>query len=411
MELGVSQQPSGSAIADNLHGFNLPKRSALRQPPHSRDGHAGSILSNDHATPETISVTASEHLIGLFQGEGVGPEVSQAALLVLTALERAHRGKHRFVWREGGPIGSLSISINGQPLDAEAISFCRQIFAEGGIVLAGPGGDRFVYECRKAFDLYYKLNPLRPSPLPLAARRIKPSHLEGVDILVVRDNSGGIYQGDWEMETLPSGDRLARQAFRYSESQVRSVAEVACQKALDRRGKLAIVTKPNGIPAVSQLWLECVRGIAGHKNLNVQELEIDYAAFAMIQHPKQFDVVVTSNLFGDILSDIGGLLLGSRGLCYGASFSASGAAIYQTNHGAAYDLAGLDRANPVGHLLALAMALEISFQLPEVAEMLRQAIHSVWQQGWRTEDLAESGCTTVGTQAMTECIVKAILSA
>jgi 3-isopropylmalate dehydrogenase len=356
-------------------------------------------------------VNSSEHLIGIFQGEGIGPEVSQAALQVLTALEHAHGGKHRFLWREGGPIGSLSISINGQPLDAEAISFCRQIFTEGGIILAGPGGDRFVYECRKEFGLYYKLNPLQPSPLPLEARRIKPEILRDVDIIVVRDNSGGIYQGDWRTETLPCGDRLAHQAFRYSESQVRSVAEIACDFALRRRGSLAIVTKPNGIPAVSQLWLECVRGIAERSNLDVQALEIDYAAFAMIQHPNQFDVVVTSNLFGDILSDIGGLLLGSRGLCYGASFSSGGAAIYQTNHGAAYDLAGQDRANPVGHLLALAMALEISFKLPDVAETLRRAIHSVWEQGWRTEDLAEPGGKTVGTQAMTELIVEAIRSA
>lgn len=356
-------------------------------------------------------MTSGEHLIGIFQGEGIGPEVSQAALRVLTALERAHGGKHRFIWREGGPIGSLSISLNGQPLDAEAVSFCHQIFAAGGIILAGPGGDRFVYECRKEFGLYYKLNPLQPSPLPLKARRIKPEILRDVDILVVRDNSGGIYQGDWHTETLPCGDRLAHQAFRYSESQVRSVAEVACNHALRRRGSLAIVTKPNGIPTVSQLWLECVRSIAAGKNLNVQELEIDYAAFAMIQHPEHFDVVVTSNLFGDILSDIGGLLLGSRGLCYGASFASCGAAIYQTNHGAAYDLAGQDRANPVGHLLALAMALEISFKLPEVAQTLRQAIHSVWRHGWRTEDLAEPDCRTVGTKAMTELIVEAILSA
>jgi len=356
-------------------------------------------------------VNPSEHLIGIFQGEGIGPEVSQSALRVLAALERAHGGRHRFAWREGGPIGCLSISINGQPLDAEAIRFCRQIFAAGGIILAGPGGDRFVYECRKEFGLYYKLNPLKPSPLPLEARRIKPEILREVDILVVRDNSGGIYQGDWGVETLPCGDRSARQSFRYSESQVRSVAEVACEQALRRRGSLTIVTKPNGIPAVSQLWLECVRGIAECRNLAVQELEIDYAAFALIQHPHQFDVVVTSNLFGDILSDIGGLLLGSRGLCYGASFSSDGAAIYQTNHGAAYDLAGQDRANPIGHLLALAMALEISFKLPEVAETLRQAIDSAWQQGWRTEDLAEPGCKTVGTEAMTTCIEEAILSA
>lgn len=350
----------------------------------------------------------TRHLIGLFHGEGIGPEVSAAAIRVLKALATHSGGSVHFELREGGPIGHQSISLNGRALDEAAIAFCRQIFAQGGIILAGPGGDRFVYECRRTFDLYYKLNPLQPAQLDLKARRIQPAFLKDVDILVVRDNSGGIYQGDWQMDTLPDGDRQARQTFQYSESQVRSVAEVACLQALRRRGRLAIVTKPNGIPSVSQLWLDCLRQIATGHRLELQELEIDYASFALIQHPQQFDVVVTSNLFGDILSDVGGVLLGSRALCHGASFSPGGHAIYQTNHGAAFDLAGQDRANPVGHLLALAMALELSFGLPQLAAALRGAIEQVWRQGWRTEDLAEPGCRTIGTRALAERIADSL---
>jgi 3-isopropylmalate dehydrogenase len=346
----------------------------------------------------------AHHLIGVFKGEGIGPELTVAAIRVLAALEESSQGEHRFRIREGGAIGHQSMALNGRPLDDETIRFCKQIFQEGGAILAGPGGDRFVYECRKELSLHYKLNPLQPPRAALQARRIDSRFLQDVDILVVRDNSGGIYQGSWQIGSLSCGDRLASQSFEYRESQIRAVAEVACQHALKRRGELAVVTKPNGIPSVSELWIESVRALASMHGLAVQELEIDYATFALIQHPQTFDVVVTSNLFGDILSDVGGVLLGSRGLCYGASFSAEGDGIYQTNHGAAFDLAGQDRANPVGHLLALAMALEHSFQQPQLAEALRSAIERVWQDGWRTQDLAEPGCPTIGTQEMTQRI-------
>lgn len=351
----------------------------------------------------------SYHLLGIFRGEGIGPELTDSALRVLAALEKICDGQHCFRIKEGGAIGHQSINQTGRPLDDKAIRFCRQIFAEGGVILAGPGGDRFVYECRKEFGLYYKLNPLRPLRTPLQARRINSRFLKDVDILIVRENAGGIYQGSWKLESLPDGERIASQTFQYSESQILSVTEVACRQALKRRGELTVVTKPNGIPAVSELWIESARVLAGRNGLSVQELEVDYASFALIQHPESFDVVVTSNLFGDILADIGGALLGSRGLCHGASFSTEGHAIYQTNHGAAFDIAGLNRANPVGHLLALAMALEHSFQQPQLAHALRLSIEQVWQEGWRTDDLAESGCRTISTEAMTERIADAIL--
>lgn len=361
----------------------------------------------DFHTP-TFSMP-TQHLIGVFKGEGIGPDVTESAVRVLAALEANSCGEHQFKIREGGPIGLQSIDLTGRPLDDEAIRFCQQIFQEGGAILAGPGGDRFVYECRKEFGLHYKLNPLQPSRVPLQARRIESRFLSDVDILVVRDNSGGVYQGSWQMESPSRGDRIARQTFEYSESQILSVIEVACQQALKRGGQLAVVTKPNGIPTVSELWIESARALAKEHGINIQELEIDYASFAIIQHPQSFDVVVTSNLFGDILSDIGGILLGSRGLCYGASFSTEGRAIYQTNHGAAFDLAGQDRANPVGHLLALAMGLEHSFQQPQLAATLRHAIEQVWRDGWRTEDLAEPNCRTIGTRALTDRITDAIL--
>lgn len=342
----------------------------------------------------------SHHLLGIFHGEGIGPEVTDVALHVLRALEDASGGRRRFEIREGGPIGHEAIALCGSPLSSSAIEFCQTIFSDGGAVLAGPGGDRFVYDCRRRFGLFHKLNPLIPSQVPLRARRIKDDFIKDVDIMVVRENMAGVYQGGWRTGMGVDGARTAHQEFAYSESEVQQVAEVACRLAAGRRGHLTIVTKPNGIPTISQLWQETVRSVADGYQINIQELEVDYATFAMVQNPRHFDVVVTSNLFGDILSDAGGILLGSRGLCFGGSFSADGAAIYQTNHGAAFDLAGTDSANPVGHLHALAMLLQYSFGLRDEALLIVEAIEAIWRKDWRTADLAEPGCRTIGTREM-----------
>ena len=350
----------------------------------------------------------THHLIGVFQGEGIGPEVTQAALDILDAIQTASDGRQHFEIVEGGPIGEHSIQLYGTPLSGNAIRFCQDIFSRGGAILAGAGGDRFVYDCRRHFGLFHKLNPLIPSQVALKARRIKDEHLKSVDILIVRENIAGIYQGDWGEYLMEDGSKCARQSFSYSESQILEVAEVACRLAEKRNGLLTIVTKPNGIPAISQLWLHCVSSVAARHKIRIQALEIDYATFAMIHNPGEFDVIVTSNLFGDVLSDVGGILLGSRGLCYGGSFSADGAAIYQTNHGAAYDIAGTDSANPVGHLYALAMLLEYSHGLKREAQLIRTAVDAVWSEGWRTADLTEPGCCTIGTREMVKRIADEI---
>ena len=348
----------------------------------------------------------SLHLLGIFTGEGIGPEVTEVTLEILRAIEDASVGGRRFEVREGGPIGYAAIALCGSPLTSSAIQFSQSIFDEGGAILAGPGGDRFVYECRRHFGLFYKLNPLIPSKAPLRARRIKDDFIRDVDIMIVRENMAGIYQGKWKFGAAEDGTRTAHQEFAYSETEVWQVARVACRMAASRKGHLTIVTKPNGIPTISQLWQETVRSVADNDGISIKELEVDYASFALVQNPEDFDVVLTSNLFGDILSDVGGVLLGSRGLCFGGSFSADGAAIYQTNHGAAFDLAGADRANPVGHLHALAMLLEYSFGLRQEARQIFDAVDAVWRKGWRTADLAESGCRTIGTREMGSLIAQ-----
>ena len=349
----------------------------------------------------------SVRTLGIFPGEGIGPEVVEAALTVLRAVEASGDGPP-YELRFGGSIGIQAIHECGRPLSDQAREFCTAIFKAGGAILTGAGGDRFVYETRRQFGLYCKLNPLIPSRVPLQASRLRPGHADGVDVLVVRENLGGIYQGVWDESHCEHNGRVARQEFSYREGQVRRIIQVAASLARERRGDLTVVVKPNGVPTISRLWLDCARELTAGSSLKLSELEIDYAAFALIQDPHRFDVIVTPNLFGDILSDVGGVLLGSRGLCYGGSFSASGAAIYQTNHGAAHDLAGTDRANPVGQILALAMMLHETFGATCEAARIRLAVEQVWRRGFRTDDLAEPGCQRVGTQELAALIAAEI---
>jgi len=346
-------------------------------------------------------------LIGILPGEGIGPEMIRAAVRVLRAVEQGTPGL-RFEVREGGPIGDEAIQRAGTPLSPPVVQFCQQVFAAGGAILAGAGGDRFVYDCRREFGLYCKLNPLQPSRVVLGASRMRPEVTAGVDVLVVRENLGGVYQGEWGATDATGQQRTASQRFEYHESQVRDIVDRAAELAQSRRGGLTVVVKPNGVPTISQLWLDVARETTRRTGVQLRELEIDYAAFQLLQDPRQFDVVVTPNLFGDILSDIGGVLLGSRGLCFGASYSKTGAAIYQTNHGAARDLAGTDRANPVGQIHSLAMLLRESFGLVREARLIEAAVERVWTAGIRTDDLAEPGARVVGTTELTDVIIQAV---
>jgi 3-isopropylmalate dehydrogenase len=344
-------------------------------------------------------------VVGVLPGEGIGPEVIEATLAVLHAVAAA--SPVRFEVRTGGPIGLAAERTCGQPLSREVIEFCHGVFAAGGAVLAGAGGGRFVYDVRKEFDLFCKLNPLVP-PLELrAVGCLKDGQADGVDVLVVRENIGGVYQGQSGESRTPDG-RTAHHSFSYTEHEVRRIVRVAAQYAVRRRGILTVVVKPAGVPAISQLWSQCCRDAAREFGVQLRELEIDYAAYLLVRDPRAFDVLVAANLFGDILSDLGAVLLGSRGLSHGGNFAPNGDAAFQTNHGAAYDLAGTDRANPVGQMLSLVMLLRDAFYLQREAGLVRAAIGDVWRSGVRTEDVAEPGCRVVGTREMGALVAVAV---
>lgn len=356
--------------------------------------------------PETPLVPDTVTL-GVLEGEGIGPDVIRAALRVLDAV--AQKGRRKFQVRFGGLIGDKAEAVHGQPLSEEVIKFCGDVFADGSPILAGPGGGRFVYDLRKKFDLFCKISPLNVSGELLDSIRVKREYVRDVDVLMVRENVAGVYQGNWTEHAAVNEGRRAEHSFSYTEREVRRILEVAARLAKRRRGMLTVVIKDGGVPSISNLWRSCADDISREAGVEHFCLNVDNVAYQLVQSPHQFDVIVTSNLFGDILADLGSVLLGSRALGYSGNFSSNHRAVYQTSHGAAYDLVGKNQANPIGQIFSLAMLLRESFGLADEAELVERAVARVWQQGWRTCDLTNNGYRVVGTKEMGDLVAEALV--
>jgi 3-isopropylmalate dehydrogenase len=337
---------------------------------------------------------AAVHHIGVFMGEGVGLEIVPVALGLLEILAR--RSGRRISIATGGLIGLAAKQVQGTSLPGDAIEFARQIFHSQGALFCGPGGDRFVYELRREFDLYCKFTPIEPLPELRGSGQVREEAVAKADIVAVRENMGGIYQGTWE-EREEAGERVARHSFEYSESMVRRIVEVAVNLAARRRGRIHLVLKPGGIPSISALWRRCAEEARRKAGVSVHELEIDNAVFQLIADPGQFDVVLSPNMFGDVLADCAALLLASRGLSYSGNFNDRGNGVYQTGHGAARDIAGRNIANPIGQVMALGMMLRESFSWPEADQALRLAVRATLRDGFCTADVAAPGMIVLGT--------------
>lgn len=334
-------------------------------------------------------------LVGAVPGEGVGPEVVGAALVVLEAAAKSSGLDVEI--RKGEALPE-------RRLGPEVAALCESVFAAGGAVLCGPVGGRFVYELRGRFDLYCKLVPLRPTPALADAALVRPELLRGADLVIVRENVGGVYFGAWGRR---EGGRVAYQELSYDAAAVARIVTVAARLARMRSGRLTVVVKNGGIPAVSALWREQAEAIAAAHGVRAEALDVDNASFQLIAQPQRFDVVVAPNLIGDVLADSTTVLLGSRGLSYSANLGPQGRAVYQTGHGAAYDLAGSDRANPVAQIRTLALLLRESFGLAGAAARIEGAIERVLAAGWRTPDIAGAGSRIVGTRELAERIAEA----
>lgn len=352
------------------------------------------------------SLTSGTLLVGVLPGEGIGPEILSCAIRVVEAALSDSR------WtldvEHGGAIGRESEAICGEPLPADIVEFCQRIFQQGGAILNGPGGGRYVYDLRRRLDLFLKISPLQADKAFIESSPCKPEFLKDLDLLVVRENSGGIYQGTWE--DISDERPFATHQFQYTFEQVERFLEASARLAKLRRGKMTVVWKESGIPAISRLWRDCVEQVANQCGVEYEMVDVDLMAYRLIQAPSAIDVLVAPNLFGDVLGDLGAVLLGSRGVSFSGNYDSQGHAVYQTNHGAAYDLAGTDCANPIGQIFSASMMLRESFGLFAEADAIEAAVRSVWQEGWRTRDMHTEGSRIAGTQEMGELIAQQIMS-
>jgi 3-isopropylmalate dehydrogenase len=350
---------------------------------------------------------SGDYLIGVVKGEGIGPEIIEHTMQVLEAA--TSDTPLRIRTRAGGSIGQAALRESGCLLTEGIKEFFQGIFEQGGAVLCGPAGGRFVYELRSHFDLFCKIVPIRPLVQTADMGVLKRAALQDVDFILVRENVGGIYLGRW-WEEQQGNQIVASHAFEYRSDQVERILRTAVRLAQGRRGKLTLVLKTEGMPAISRLWMNTLEEVSGKARIQTEILEADNAAFQLINAARNFDVVVTSNMLGDILGDLSALLLGSRGMSFSGNFGPDLRAVYQTAHGAAYDLAGSNSANPVGQILSLVMLLRYNYGLNDLADRIEAAVAQVLQDGWRTADLFFPGCKCVGTKELTERIVDTVHS-
>jgi len=346
------------------------------------------------------NMTVQNKKIVLLPGDGIGPEIMRAAVRVLK--ESATEFGHEFNFAEF-PFGGCAIDATGEPLPPETLAACR---AADAILLGAVGGPKWdavplgkrpesgLLALRKALGLYINLRPidLRP-PLyglsPLRADRANDVHID-----FVRELAGDIYFGKHQVGADPSGERATDEAV-YTTAEVERVAQYAFARAEERKGRLASVDKAN-VLTTSQLWRRTVTRLAAdHPSVKVEHLYVDNAAMQLVLAPAQFDVILTSNMFGDILTDLGAALAGSIGLIPSMSCG-PGPSLYEPIHGSAPTLAGKDVANPVGMILSSAMMLRESFGLKREAEWIESAVDRLFASGIRTPDTVEPGTTKVG---------------
>lgn len=352
-----------------------------------------------------------EARIVLLPGDGIGPEVIREARRVLEAV--AERGAHRFHFEEH-LIGGIAIDRTGDPLPASTLEACR---AADVVLLGAVGGPKWddpaakirpedgLLGIRRELGLYANLRPIKVLDAFLDASPLRPERVRGVDILFVRELTGGVYFG---AKHVSDDGTEASDVMAYTAGEVARVVRVAARAARERRGKLTSVDKAN-VLEVSRLWRRVARETvtAEFDDLDYEEILVDAMAMYVVGRPRDFDVVVTGNLFGDILTDEASMLPGSLGLLPSASLGDEPPGLYEPVHGSAPDLAGRDVANPIAAILSAAMALRYSLGLPEEADLVEGAVDRVLAEGLRTADLAGGG-PSVGTRAMGTAIAAAV---
>lgn len=353
--------------------------------------------------------------ITLLPGDGIGPEIMAVTVEVLKAIGQQMDLAFEF---QGALIGGAAIDETGSPLPDETLKACKDSDA---ILLAAIGGYKWdnlprhqrpetgLLGLRAGLELFANLRPATILPQLVDASSLKREVVEGVDIMVVRELTGGIYFGEpkgvFETET---DQKRGVNTMAYTVEEIDRIGKIAFETAQKRQGQLCSVDKAN-VLEVSQLWRDRIIALAAdYPNVELSHLYVDNAAMQLIRCPKQFDTIVTGNLFGDILSDAAAMLTGSIGMLPSASLGADGPGVYEPVHGSAPDIAGQDKANPLAQILSAAMMLRYALDQPVAAERIEQAVSTVLDQGYRTGDIMSGGMTLVGCQAMGDAILKAL---
>jgi 3-isopropylmalate dehydrogenase len=353
--------------------------------------------------------------IAILPGDGIGTEIVDQALKVLNALGQKFEMEH-------APVGGAGYEAHGHPLPDGTLKLAK----EADAILFGAVGDwkydtleralrpeQAILGLRKHLTLFANFRPAILYPELVGASTLKPEVVSGLDILIVRELNGDIYFGQPRgVRAAPDGpfkgEREGFDTMRYSEPEIRRIAHVAFQAAQKRSHRLTSVDKANVLETF-QFWKDIVTDV--HKDYPDVELDhmyVDNAAMQLVRAPKKFDVIVTGNMFGDILSDAAAMLTGSIGMLPSASLDANNKGLYEPSHGSAPDIAGKGIANPLATILSAAMMLRFSLNLPAEADRIERAVKQVLAQGLRTPDIYEAGTTKVGTAEMGDAVVKAL---
>ena len=352
--------------------------------------------------------------IAVLPGDGVGPEVTAQAVKALRAV--AANGA-RFEMAEA-LVGDAAFDVTGDPLPPETLEKARQadaiLFGAAGTFesdLRPPEsrGGHGLLRLRKALDLFANFRPVFAYPELLGASTLRREAVEGVDLVVLRELTGDIYFGTPRgVSRDADGQRVGTNTLRYTESEIARVAHAGFRAARGRRGKLCSVDKAN-VLETSLLWREVVTEVArDYPDVELRHEYVDAAAMHLIRRPRDFDVIVTGNIFGDILSDAAAMLTGSIGMLPSASLGEGGRGLYEPVHGSAPDIAGTDVANPLASILSAAMLLRHSGGQEAAAALVERAVRRVLAEGYRTADIMEPGATRLGTEAMGDAVAAAI---
>ena len=352
--------------------------------------------------------------VAVMAGDGIGREVTTESVKVLQAV----LGRQHALELTEAPVGQAGVDSAGDPLPARSLEVARQadaiLFGAAGM----PGDEDIPFNMRpgasllrlrKDLGLFANFRPAVLFPELIGASTLRPEVVEGLDVMILRELTGDVYFGEPRgIGTAPDGSADAFNPMRYSETEVERIAHVGFRTARARRGKLCSVDKANVLETM-QLWRKVVTRVAAdYPDVELTHLFVDAAAMQLMRAPKQFDVIVTGNLFGDILSDMAAMLTGSIGMLPSASLAEGSKGLYEPVHGTAPDIAGKDLANPLASILSMAMMLRQSFGMAEHADRVERAVRAVLAQGYRTADIAQPGCRQLGTRAMGDAVMAAL---